>query len=410
MKSADALATVSPGKIALALGVLCSMGPFGTDMYLSALPQMATEFHATDTDLQRSVMTFFAGLTLGQLFYGPISDRTGRKPVIYFSMLLFFAASIGCLFARDVTAFNAWRFAQGLGGSVGMVLSNAVIRDLYTGREAHRLMSLVIMVIGVAPIVAPLIGGVLLTAGSWKAIFIALTILPAICAGLVAALLPETRMAELRRASQPQRALHRYARLIVDPKFIPYSGVLAFVQGGFFAYIAGSPFVLIGVFGLSPLAYSLIFGLNAIGLGFGAQGGARAAMRFGPRVVVKIATLVFALAALALALATFAGVSNLYIACGLLFVIVTAVGVIMPLCNVLGMEAFGAVSGSAAALMGAMGFGAGALASFGLGLVAGGGDRPMTALIAALGAAACLTAYATFGRDRDATAVAPAHG
>jgi len=386
--------------IAITLGALSALGPLATDMYLGALPVMAGNLGATDAQIQLSVMTFFAGFTLGQLFYGPISDKTGRKPVVYVALVLFALGSVGCLFAATTNQLLAFRFLQGIGGSIGMVISTAVIRDLFTGLAATRLMSLVVMVLGIAPILAPLIGSLILEIGSWRIIFAILTAFSILCAILVSALLPETRMVELRKQSRPSLALKWYGHLLLSHSFIPYAGTLALVQGGFFAYIAGSSFVLINLYGLSPLAYALVFGLNAVGLGIGTQIAAKLAQKIGNRNVVKASTLVYATAAILLLALQLTGTANLIAICVVLFVLVTALGGIMPSCNILAMEAHGAISGTAAALMGALGFGAGALSSFAIGILSDGSALPLFAVIAACAIAAALVSQLSFGQAK----------
>ncbi|MBL0372333.1 multidrug effflux MFS transporter [Rhizobium sp. KVB221] len=390
--------------IGLALGALSALGPLATDMYLGALPSMASDLGGTDADMQLSVMTFFAGFTLGQLFYGPISDRTGRKPMVYVALSIFAIASLGCLFAATADQLLALRFLQGIGGSIGMVISTAVIRDLFTGHAATKLMSLVVLVLGISPILAPLVGSLILEVGTWRVIFAVLTGFAVLCAILVSALLPETRMQELRIHSKPADALKWYSRLLVSRSFIPYAGTLALVQGGFFAYIAGSSFVLINVYGLSPLVYSLVFGFNAVGLGIGTQIAARLSQRIGTRSIVKACTLVYAGAAVLLLAMQLGGAANLISVCTLLFVLVTALGGIMPSCNILTMESHGAIAGTAAALMGALGFGAGAASSFAIGLFDDGTALPMIAVIAGCAVASTLVAHLTF---RDAKLAQP---
>lgn len=393
--------------IAISLGAICALGPLGTDMYLGAMPQMSADLGAPAADVQMSVMSFFLGFTIGQLFYGPISDRTGRKPMIYLALGIYLIASIGCIFAATADQLLVWRFAQGIGGSIGMVISTAVVRDLYTGIMAAKLMSLVVLVLGIAPIIAPLIGSLILEFAEWRYIFALLAAFSVAAAALVYWRLPETRMQELRAGSKPTDALKHYAHLLVSRRFIPFAGTLALVQGGFFAYIAGSSFVMINIYGLSPLVYSIIFGVNAIGLGIGTQVAASQMKRFGPKTIVKAATLVYAAAALLLLALEMTGLSGLWQVCLLLFVIVSALGAIMPSCNLLSMEAHGANAGTAAALMGGLGFGAGALGSFLIGISEDGSAVPMVAVIAGFALLAAIVAHSSFGRHAARTTEQP---
>ncbi|MCM2473246.1 multidrug effflux MFS transporter [Rhizobium sp. CG5] len=385
--------------IALCLGALCALGPLGTDMYLSAMPQMSADLGAPAASIQMSVMSFFLGFTIGQLFYGPISDRTGRKPMVYLALAIFLIASIGCTFATSADQLLVWRFAQGIGGSIGMVISTAVVRDLYTGVMAAKLMSLVVLVLGMAPIIAPLIGSLILEFAEWRYIFALLAAFSLAAAAMIYSRLPETRTPDLRAGSNPAHALKHYARLLVSGSFVPFAGTLALTQGGFFAYITGSSFVMINIYGLSPLVYSIIFGVNAVGLGIGTQVAASQMKRFGAKTIVKTATLVYASAAVLLLALEMSGLSGLWQVCLLLFLIISALGAIMPSCNLLSMEAHGAIAGTAAALMGGLGFGAGALGSFLIGIFEDGSAIPMVAIIAGFALLAALVALTSFDRQ-----------
>lgn len=388
-------------RFGITLGVLCGVGPMATDMYLGAMPDIAGSLNGSAASVQLSVMAFFLGFTVGQLFYGPISDRTGRKPMIYLALAIFVISSVGCMVAGDVWQLLAWRLLQGAGGSIGMVMAAAVIRDLYTGAKAARLMSVVVLVNGVAPIVAPLIGSLLLGFGSWRLIFLSLMVLGVIAAILAWLLLPETRMDELRRVSKPHLAFKWYRHLLGRRDFIPYAGTLALAQGGFFVYIAGSSFIFIDLYGLTPIAYSLLFSFNAIGLAIGAQVATRQVPRFGLRAVARVSTAIYGIAAVLLLAIQLAGAGGIVPTSVLLFVMVSSLGGIMPTCNVLSLEGHGAISGVAAALMGALGFGAGAATSFLLGLFENGTATPMILIIAACAVAAAVTSHAAFPRGNE---------
>jgi DHA1 family bicyclomycin/chloramphenicol resistance-like MFS transporter len=386
--------------LAIALGAVCALGPFATDMYVAAMPRMAVELGTTDANIQLSMMTYFIGFTLGQLFYGPVSDKTGRKPMIYLALAIFVLSSIGCTLSSSPLQLLAFRFLQGIGGSIGMVIATASIRDVYTGQAAAKLMSMVVLVLGIAPVLAPLLGSVLLQIGDWRMIFALLGAIGVVVSVIVVSIMPETRMAELRATSRPADALHWYGRLLFTRSFIPYAGALALAQGGFFAYIAGSSFVLINVYGLSPMAYAVIFSLNAIGIGIGSQMAPRLAQQIGVRGVAKLGAIVCAAAGLLMLAMQLAGIAALVPVCMLLFVMVMGIGSIMPTCNILAMEAHGAISGTAAALMGALGFGAGALGSFAIGILDDGTALPMIAVMAVCALAAATVAIFTFGPSK----------
>lgn len=390
--------------IAPILGSLGALAPLSIDMYLPGMPQIAADLRADEGAVQFSLMTFFAGLMLGQLFYGPLSDRTGRKPIIYVGLALFVVASLGCATAATAGQLAVWRFVQGLGGSIGMVIGLAVVRDLYTGQTAARLVAMMMIVFSVAPILAPLLGTVIMSFLPWPALFVVLAAFGALCMLLVAFALPETRMQELRATSRPTDAFKNYAHLIVSRRYIPYVATMVLAQAGFFAYLSGSAFAFISVHHLSPTAYSLLFAVNAIGLTAGAQIAPRLMGRFSPQAIVRTALSVYALAAVVLVAIEGLGGGSAITLAVLLFIVIAAMAFVLPLNSVLAMEAYGAISGTAAALMGALQFGAGTLASLAVGLAADGTAQPMAVIIAISGLAGCLLAFVAFPKAQPAAA------
>jgi MFS transporter, DHA1 family, multidrug resistance protein len=390
--------------LAIALGSLCALGPFATDMHVSAMPRMATDLSTSAATIQMTMMTYFGGFTIGQLFYGPASDKLGRKPVIFFALAVFVVATLGCVLSTTANQMLIFRFLQGFGGSIGMVIAAASIRDLFNGHSAAKLMSLVVLVLGLAPIIAPLAGNLILSVSSWRVIFVAMGILCIGVAIIVALMLPETRTPALRATSQPAKAAFLYVKLLFSRSFIPYAGTLALAQGGFFGYIADSSFVLIKVYGLSTTAFSMLFALNAIGIGVGTHISSRLSEKIGLKNVVKLFTLIYAVTAVAMVVMELMGIGTVHTVCILLFMWVVSYGGIMPSCNVLAMEKQGQIAGTAAALSGSLGFGAGALASAGIGILENGTALPLLGAIAFCGVGATLVAHFAFGDKVLATA------
>ena len=384
--------------MAVGLGAITALAPLATDMYLPALPAISAQLSASDGAVSYSVMTFFAGFTVGQLFYGPISDKVGRKPVVYFALALFALGSLGTMLSHSVTELLLWRLLQGLGGSVGMVTSMAMVRDLYTGETAAKLLAVVMMITGLAPIVAPIVGSVILLFASWRAIFAFFVAFSIFALLYIKFLLPETRMQELRAHSRPGHAVVYYARLLFSSNFIPFAGTLALAQGGFFAYIGGSSAVFISIKGLSPQMFSIVFGLNAIGMTIGAQAGARLIKPFGARRVVKIAATAYAMALIALLAVELTIGADLWLMTLLFFIAMTAMGAIMTNCNLLAMEAHGQIAGVAAALTGALGFGFGAIGTGLVSAFADGTAIPLMVIMAGFATAAAIVALTSFGR------------
>jgi DHA1 family bicyclomycin/chloramphenicol resistance-like MFS transporter len=370
-----------PASLVLVLGGLSAIPPLATDMYLPALPAIAADLGSDEGSIQFSLMAFFAGLMLGQLFYGPLADRYGRKPLLFMGLAIFVASSLGGAFVGNARDLNILRFVQGLGGSVGIVMSVAIVRDLFTGFKASHLLSLVVMVLGVTPIIAPLFGSAIIAGGSWRIVFLVQGLLGVVLMLGVARKLPETRAVALRKETSVEQTFRNYARLLVNTRYMPFVLVVSIAQAGFFAYLSASAPVFIATFGMSPFAFSVAFALNALGMVACARMSAFVHRRIRADHIVRGALVVYLLAAVALAAMSATGAVSLLPFAGTLFVIVATLGFIMPLSTLLAMESVGAIAGTAAALMGAFQFGTGALSSAAMGAFADGTALPMAACI-----------------------------
>ncbi|MFN3581697.1 MAG: multidrug effflux MFS transporter, partial [Pseudomonas sp.] len=240
-----------PLKFLLILGGLSAFGPLAIDLYLPAFPAMAESFGTDSKHIQLSLAAYFVGLAIGQVFYGPVADRYGRRKPLLFGIGLFATASLACALAPTLEWLLAARFAQALGGCAGMVVTRAVVRDLCTPIEAAKAFSQLMLVMGIAPILAPLAGGWILTIGDWSLIFLFLTTFAALFALAVFFGLPET-LAQDRPKSPLSSAWGRYMGLLREPLFMCHALTGGFAMAGMFAYIAGSPFIIIELYGVSP--------------------------------------------------------------------------------------------------------------------------------------------------------------
>ena len=363
--------------LAVVLGLVSAVGPFAIDMYLPALPTIGQVLGASPGAVQASLIVFFVALGAGQVVYGPVSDMVGRKAPLYFGLLLFAAGSIGCALAPTIEWLIALRFVQGLGACAGMVVPRAIVRDLHTGNDAARLMSLLMLVFSVSPILAPLTGSLLIDSFGWRAVFWAVTVAAGLSLVLLATGLQETRPPAERVGSSFGSAMQAYGVLLKDPHFIGLSLIGGFGVASFFAYLANSSFVLINHYGLTPRQYSIAFAANAASFIGVSQLTARFGARFGLGRMVRYAVTVYAaVTVLALGL-QLAGVGSLAVLLALLFVAYGFLGLVIPATMVLSMEEHGEIAGTASALGGTLHFVAGILVMGLLSPFANGDPVPM---------------------------------
>ena len=354
------------------------------DMYLPALPALERYF-ATDTAaVQHTLASFFVGLAIGQLFYGPLADRYGRKPPLYFGLTLYVLASVGCALAPSIGSLIGLRFLQAVSGCAGMVVARAVVRDLYDRQESARVFSILMMVMGIAPVLAPLAGGYLLTWLGWRSIFWVLALFGVACLLAVKFGLPETLPKSMARVPLSS-ALANYASLLTDRRYLGYALSGGFGQAGMFAYISGSPFVFIDLYGVPAHAYGWLFGLNAAGIIAFTQGNRLLLLRHDADRVLGRANLVnflICLALLTMALTGAAGLVGILIP---LFFVVSLRGLTFPNASAGAMAPFSEKAGSASALLGSVQFAIAAFASAAVGVFHNGTAMPMAAVITVCG-------------------------
>jgi DHA1 family bicyclomycin/chloramphenicol resistance-like MFS transporter len=344
--------TRSYAKQAVVLGLLSAIGPFAIDMYLPALPAIGQSLHADSSAVQWSLMAFFTSLGACQLVCGPLSDMFGRRRPLYAGLALFVLASIACGLARDIETLVVWRIVQGIGACATMVIPRAIVRDLYTGVEAARLMSLLMLVFSVSPLLAPLAGSAAIAFASWRAVFWSVAVLGALGLLLTATSLTETRPPHERVDSTWAGAFEAYRTLLSEPRFLGLSFIGGFGMAGFFVYLANSSFVLIQHYGLTPTVYSFFFSINAFAFIGTAQLTGFLTTRYGLQPVVRVASLGHAAAALVLCAVWAAGVDSLAVLAALLFIGYGFLGLVIPTTSVLALDDHGSIAGTAAALMG----------------------------------------------------------
>jgi DHA1 family bicyclomycin/chloramphenicol resistance-like MFS transporter len=375
-------------RLAIILGALTAFGPLSIDMYLPSFQAIARELAASAAQVQLTLAVFFGGLGLGQALYGPISDRYGRRRPLCAGLALFVLASAACALTRSIEGLVAWRFVQSIGGCAGVVIARAVVRDRFDDRESARVYSLLMLIMGLAPILAPLAGGQILVLFGWRAIFWALAAFGLICLAAALFALGESLPPERRAGGGSREALRVYGRLLRDRAFMRYNLSGALVISGMFAYIFGSPFVFMQIYGVRPERYGWLFGLNSLGLIAASQLNRALLARFAGGGILPRALVVTAAAGVALLAAASTGAGGLPGLLLPLFVYISSLGFVLPNVLAAALAHQGRHAGSAAALLGTVQFGAGAVVGMLLGALGNGTAVPMAGLIAACGLSA----------------------
>ncbi|MDT9700103.1 multidrug effflux MFS transporter [Streptomyces sp. P17] len=380
--------------VTFVLGGLTATPPLAMDMYLPALPQVTEALTAPAATVQLTLTACLAGMALGQLVVGPMSDRWGRRRPLLIGLAVYVFATALCAVAPTVEFLVGFRLAQGLAGAAGIVIARAVVRDLYDGVAMARFFSTLMLISGVAPIVAPLIGGQILRVTDWRGVFVVLTVVGALLAVLVWARLPETLAPADRHEGGVGEALRSMRGLLADRAFAGYMLTGGFSFAALFAYISASPFVIQEIYGASPQTFSLLFGLNSIGLVLVGQINGKVLVgRVSLDAVLAVGLGVVVLAASALLVMStgVVGEVGLVPVAAALFVLMSAMGVTLPNTQTLALLRTKQAAGSASALLGTSSFLIGAVASPLVGVAGEDTAVPMAVvqLAAALVASAC---------------------
>ena len=382
------------------LGALSVVSPFAIDMYLPAFPEVAATFGVPSTTISLTLSSYFIGLALGQVFYGPLLDRFGRKRPLSFGLSLFVAASVGCAFAPDVNALIGLRFVQGLGGCVAQVASVAMVRDFFPRDQAARVLSRLFLFIAVSPLLAPTVGSLVIESGGWPVAFFALAAVAAAILAVVLTLLPEGHTPDPTISLRPGPILREYAAVLRHPRFATYAGAGAFSFAGLFTFVAGSPILFMDGFKVGGRTYSLIFAVLAGGFIAASQVNVALLRRYASEtlflrgIVGQVAFGVLFLAG------TWAGVLGLYGTMAVMLGFMACVGVANPNGSALAIGPFRRNAGSASALLGFFQLGAGALISTAIGAASPDDRLPIVAVFPATAAVGLAVVLA--GRERAA--------
>ena len=385
-------------KSAIVLGLLSAVGPFAIDMYLPALPTISESLGASTAATQMTLMVFFVAFGLCQIVYGPVSDMVGRKPPLYFGLVIFGLGSVGCALSPSIGWLIAFRILQGVGASSVMVIPRAIVRDMHTGVEATRLMALMMLVFSVAPILAPLVGSALIVPFGWRAVFVAVTLVAILGLVLLTFFQPETRLPKDRIRISVASLVGGFGKLLRDGRFLGLTFMAGLGMSSFFVFLASSSFIYIDHFGLTPTQYSLAFSVNAVGFIGASQFAAKLGGRFGMARVVTTAVSCYAVAAVALFAVTFSGVDSLAVLMVMLFVAYAFLGLVIPTTMVLALDEHGPIAGMASALGGTLQMVTGALMIVVVSIFFDGTALPMVTAIAACAVGALILSRLTLAR------------
>lgn len=381
------------------LSALMGFASISTDLYLPAMPAMGRALGAGAGAVEWTVSGYLIGFCLGQLFWGPVGDRYGRRRPVVLGILLFVIGSAGCALAGGAWTVIGWRVLQAIGASAGVVLGRAMVRDLYEGNRAAQMMSTLMSVMAIAPLLGPIVGGQVLALAGWRAIFWTLV---GVGAATLAALLtlPETLSAERRSVDSLAQAFAGYGELLRDRRLLAYAAAGGFYYGGIFAYIAGSPFAYIGYYRLPPRLYGLVFGAGILGIMATNSLNARLVTRLGGDRLLLGGAAVAAVAGIGLAVAARSDWGGLWGLAGPLFLFVAASGFIVANSIAGALAGFPGRAGAVSALVGSMQYGSGIVGSGLVGMFADGTPRPMAFVIVAAGLGSLLSArlLVSYGR------------
>lgn len=347
----------------LILGLLSAIGPFSIDMYLPGFPDIAKDLNTDVSKVSLTLSGFFIGISIGQLLYGPLLDKYGRKKPMYFGLALYIATSFGCTIAKSVEVLIALRFLQAIGGCVGMVASRAVVRDLFDVKENARIFSLLMLVVGISPIVAPTVGGYLSAALGWRSIFIVLGSIGTVILLMVIFLLPESKEPDSSYSLHPKAILSKFGAVFKEKQFVVYAFAGAFTAAGLYAYIAGSPHVFMEIFGVTKQTYGWIFTIVAAGLVAATQINARILNRHTSEYIIPRAVAFQSITGILLFVGFIMGWWGLHSSVVLCCIFLACQGFTFPNASALAIAPFKENAGSASALLGGVQMAVGALAT-----------------------------------------------
>ncbi len=366
----------------LVLGMLSAIGPFSIDMYLPGFPAIAKDLDTTIAHVSLSLSSFFIGISAGQLLYGPLLDRYGRKKPLYVGLTAYLLTSIACIFITSADSLIALRFLQALGGCAGMVASRALVRDLFPVEESAKVFSLLMLVVGVSPIIAPTLGGYITASIGWKYIFVALGIMAAFVLIAVYVALPEGRKPDTTLSLKPSAIIANFLSVLKEPQFYTYALTGSIASAGLYAYIAGSPYVFMEIFKVTEKQYGWIFALVAIGLITSSQVNSFLLRTYKSEQIIKVALLCQTITGAALFAGSALGLLGVLSTIFLICIFLCCQGFTFPNTSALSLAPFSRNAGSASALLGSIQMAIGAATSALVSFLSNHTAVPMTGVMA----------------------------
>ena len=363
------------------MGSLVAIAPLSIDLYLPALPAIGRSFSATAPQINATLAAFLMGMAIGQIVYGPMSDRFGRRPPLLIGITIYVSASIVCAFAPDIATMNVARFVEAVGGCAGSIVGRAIVRDRFDHREAARMLSFMTLIMGLAPVLAPMIGGGLLIISSWRLIFCVLAVSGAIIGFCVFRFLDESRSPETAAVARSETVLRAFGTLLKNRRLLSYLAAGSLNGAVLFAYVSSSSSLLINTYGFSPQLFSVVFACNALAIVGSAQINRRLLKRLSPDHVLKRASIASLIVASLLLTAAWSGIGGYWTVLPLLFAALATFGLMSGNTMAGALSADPTRAGSIASLMGSASYLMGALAAWLAGLFANGTALPIAAIM-----------------------------
>lgn len=372
----------------LTLGLLSAIGPFSIDMYLPSFKDIAVSMDTSVSQVTLSLSSYFIGVSLGQLIYGPLLDRYGRKIPLYIGMILYLVTSIYCSFIVDVESLIVARFFQALGGCAGMVAARALVRDIFPVEDNAKVFSLLMLVIAISPIIAPSLGGYVSSTFGWQAIFISLAIIALLVLLAMYLWLPEGNPPNTEMSLMPKPIIKDFLSVVKVPMFYTYAFTGAIAASGLYSYIAGSPNVFMEIYEVTEKQYGWIFAIIAAGLVIASQLNTLMLKRYSSEQIIFVTLICQVTTGTLLVVLTYFDLLNLYTTIGLIWLYLGTQGFVFPNTSALALSPFSKNAGTASALMGAVQLGIGALATAMVSALSNNTALPMTGVMLLCGSSA----------------------